>query len=417
MKKRILVISWFFPPVNSSEGLVTYKLLKASKYEYDVFTQKNNASWSYGKKDELPPSDNIHPIFAKSKELADWYPEAVEYYRQNADKYDIVMTRSMPPESHMAGLEIKKAFPGVKWIASFGDPVADNPFTKLALSIESPHSRKYCRSILGVFSPKRIIRNALFKMRLRKQKKQAFKKEEILQREIMKKCDRIIFNSEYQRDYMLSAYKEDYTGKSWILNHSFDPSLYPETKSENGVLTMNYVGHLDAIRTPRLFLEALCELAEDDPDLKDKFRVNFYGNMSDADKVYVVNNELYDIVRIRKPVNYQKSLEIMKNSDWLLHVDANITQLIDKNIFFAAKLADYIGAGSKIFGITMFSGISYDIMSKLGSVCVSYSKNEIKNYLYLIIYKNYTVDTNEEFRKEFENTEVARKFDLLTEEL
>ena len=27
LMKKILVISWFYPPINSSEGLVTYKLL------------------------------------------------------------------------------------------------------------------------------------------------------------------------------------------------------------------------------------------------------------------------------------------------------------------------------------------------------------------------------------------------------
>ena len=42
--KKILVISWYFPPVNSSEGLVTFKLLKNSEYEYDVFTQKNQVT-------------------------------------------------------------------------------------------------------------------------------------------------------------------------------------------------------------------------------------------------------------------------------------------------------------------------------------------------------------------------------------
>ena len=47
--KRILVISWYFPPINSSEGLVTYKLLKNSKYQYDVCMQDSNDSWSYGK--------------------------------------------------------------------------------------------------------------------------------------------------------------------------------------------------------------------------------------------------------------------------------------------------------------------------------------------------------------------------------
>ena len=29
--KRILVISWYFPPINSSEGLVTYKLLNSER--------------------------------------------------------------------------------------------------------------------------------------------------------------------------------------------------------------------------------------------------------------------------------------------------------------------------------------------------------------------------------------------------
>ena len=76
MDKKILVISWFYPPVTSSEGLVTYKLLKVSKNNYDVFTQKNNASWSYGNKDRLPESENVNTIFAKAKTLKEWKAEA-----------------------------------------------------------------------------------------------------------------------------------------------------------------------------------------------------------------------------------------------------------------------------------------------------------------------------------------------------
>lgn len=57
--KRILVISWYFPPINSSEGLVTYKLLKNSKFQYDVCMQDSNDSWSYGKDNYLPECENI----------------------------------------------------------------------------------------------------------------------------------------------------------------------------------------------------------------------------------------------------------------------------------------------------------------------------------------------------------------------
>lgn len=60
--KRILVISWYFPPINSSEGLVTYKLLKNSKYQYDVCMQDSNDSWSYGKNEQLPECGNVKKI-------------------------------------------------------------------------------------------------------------------------------------------------------------------------------------------------------------------------------------------------------------------------------------------------------------------------------------------------------------------
>ena len=47
------VISWFYPPINSSEGLVTFKLLNRSEIKHDVFTQKGNQHWSYKKENKL----------------------------------------------------------------------------------------------------------------------------------------------------------------------------------------------------------------------------------------------------------------------------------------------------------------------------------------------------------------------------
>ncbi len=417
MEKRILVFSWFYPPINSSEGLVTYKLLKASRYEYDVFTQKSNSSWSYGDKDYLPESENVHPIYAESKVLDTWWPEAVEYFRANADKYDIVMTRSMPPESHKIGLEVKKIKPSVTWIASFGDPIGDNPYTKMIQPDPDAHSARRCLGFLGVISPMRVCRRIGYKLTTRRRTEQQAKRERNLQNDIMRACDYVIYNSTYQRDYMLSCCREDRSAKSVVLNHSFDPALYPAEKKQNDRITMSYVGHLDYIRTPKLFLEAVAELAKRDPDLAARFHVDFYGNMGDADKLYIINNELCDIVSVRRPVKYLESLQVMKDSDWLLQVDANITSVNPRNIFFAAKLADYIGAGNPILGITMMDGISADIIRGLGSVCVSYSRNEIMNYLWLIIYEGYRGNSDPAFRESFSNADVARKFDELVDRI
>ena len=129
--KKILVISWFYPPVNSSEGLVTFKLINNSKYQYDVFTQKNHKAWSYGNNMKFENNENVETIFGKCDNIEEWVDAAYHYFEHNRDKYDIIMTRSMPQESHLVGMKIKKDFPDVKWIASFGDPIKSNPYHNL----------------------------------------------------------------------------------------------------------------------------------------------------------------------------------------------------------------------------------------------------------------------------------------------
>ena len=134
--------------------------------------------------------------------------------------------------------------------------------------------------------------------------------------------------------------------------------------------------------------------------------------MSSSDKLYIIDNYLGDVVKIMKPVNYLKSLELMKSSDWLIHIDANLFNILDKNVFFAAKLADYIGSGSNIIGLTMQDGASADILRNLGAVITTYSSNEIMNYLYLIIYGNYNVHINKKYVGEFNSVNIANHFDL-----
>ena len=67
-----------------------------------------------------------------------------------------------------------------------------------------------------------------------------------------------------------------------------------------------------------------------------------------------------------------------------------------RTFFFAAKLADYIGADRPIFGITMFDGAGADVVRDVNGLTVSYTVDEIKNYLYLILYEGYQIEVNEE---------------------
>ena len=391
--KKILVITWFYPPVNSSEGLVTYKLLNNSRYEYDVFTQKNSASWSYGNNDNLENNRNINCIFAESNNLKDWKKEAIKYFKENKNKYDVVMTRSMPPESHEIGIKIKKIKPCIKWIASFGDPIANNPY--VSLTKKNDHTRFLVR--VKRF-PKTLVRNMLRK----------YVTENPIENKTIKYSDMIIFNSIEQQKYMLGNKKKE----SIVLAHSYYDKLYPKNvKKFDDKIHITYIGHLDKIRTPKLLLEAVRELKQADINLFEKLEVDFYGNLCTDDKLYIFNNELYDVIKYKKQVGYLESLKIMKESNFLLHIDANLSLVNNENIFFAAKLADYIGSCTPIIGITMLDGASANILRDINGLVLTYSKSDIKNYLRKIIYENYSFDLNKDACLEYSAKKVAEKFD------
>lgn len=416
--KRILVVSWFYPPINSSEGLVTYKLLRNSSMQYDVCMQEGNDSWSYGKNEMLPESEHVHKIAIPGDSLELWKEKVIEYFSAHKDSYEIVMTRSMPPESHEIGLKIKEIKPEIKWIASFGDPIANNPFVLNGMKKVSPYSLKSGQiGLKGAVSPKRILKNMLWKRRTRNEQL-PFRREQQLERDIITHCDHMIMNNPYQKQYMLGNYDKTVKDKALVLPHSFDASLYDKEigTEDTGKIRMVYIGHLDDIRSPHLLLNAVLELKKDQPDLADRLDISFYGNMSAKEKVYLIDNELLDVIHIKKPVDYKTSLAVMKSSDWLIHIDANLSSILSDNIFFAAKLADYIGAGRPIFAVTMFDGAGADIVREVNGVTVSYTVDEIKNYLYLIVYKGYHITVNEEARAKYNAVNVAAEFDRFIKE-
>lgn len=409
--KKILVISWFYPPVNSSEGIVTYKLLNNSKYEYDVFTQKNSTSWSYGNKDYLKNNKNVNCIFSDSNTLKQWKTEAVEYFKKNMDKYDVVMTRSMPPESHEVGIMLKKIKPSIKWIASFGDPISNNPYTLLTMK-SNPYKVDKTSSIRRIINPFRIIKSIIY--RLKKTIKNSFLDTKI-ESKTLKKCDMVIFNSNEQREYMT---KGNLKTDSVIINHSYMEELYPKKVEKNTEkIIISYIGHLDAIRTPKILLEAIKEIKEEDEHLCNKLEVDFYGNLYHDDKIYIYDNELYDIVKYKKQISYLESLKKMKESDYLLHIDANLSDVIDHNIFFAAKLADYIGSKIPIISITMLEGTSANIMRKVNGLILTYSVSDVKNYLRKIIYENYQFNLDEKSSNLYNAKIVATEFDNMVKDL
>lgn len=421
MKKKILVISWFYPPINSSEGLVTFKLINNSKYDYDVFTQGSVEDWTYGSNVTYKNNDNVNVISSNATYIPFWISECVEYFKQNRDKYDAIMTRAMPQECHLAGIKIKKLFPDVKWIASFGDPIDKNPYHHIACKLFSINSLKNFinrdKGFKFKISPKRIALNAAWEFKHKWERKLRAQLKYI-QENTIKMADKIVLNNESQKRYMIGDNKAN-LAKTVVVHHSYDKSFYEDIKKkENEKIRFLFVGHLDEIRNVTPILMAINDLKADYPDLAEKVEFVFYGNMSAADKLYIIDNALYDVVKKEKAIDYQQSLSEMQQADWLIHTDGNIGSIVNENIFFAAKIVDYFGSGTNIFATTMQTGDVIDVLNNANALVSSYSYNEIKNWLYLIIYQGFKKEPNHEYiEKEFSSVNVAKVFDASVDEM
>lgn len=412
--KKIFVISWYYPPINSSEGLVTWKLLNRSEYAYDVFTQNSVEAWTYGLSAKFESREEVKTIFAKSTTFDAWKQEAFRYFADHYWEYDAVMTRSMPQESHEAGLLIKEAFPNVKWIASFGDPIKTNPYQHLNCTLYSPKSVRNLvnrdKGLRWKLNPKRMAFAGLWMVRHR----DAVQHREHLaqiENDTLRLADRIILNNRSQMRWMIGDNKA-LLNKTHLIRHTFEKALYPETEPKpRKKLRFVFIGHLDEIRTALPLFEGIRALKEEKKDLARHAEFLFYGEIADSDALYLVKNDLTDVVRIRKPVSYLESLAIMHDADWVVHIDANIASVVDENIFFAAKIADYFGSGSNLLAVTMPKGDVADVLRAAGAQVLNFSTNEIRQALYLMIYEGITAKPDPKVIEEFSADYAAEKFD------
>ena len=350
---KIFVASWFFPPSTSSEGIVTYKLLRNSMYEYDVFSAESDL-WGYKEKTDIKNAENITVYRVKTDDIDEWKKACVEKFESLYDKkgYSCIMTRSMPPESISVGSMIKERHPEIKWIASLADPIANNPYEIDAYVEKNSMLSKEQKIML-----KRALRaedesalsawesHPMASIRLLCKLK---KWENIVLRE----ADLIICPTAEQIRYMLG--KKHWNPKCVPIPHSFDPTFYSEEQGiDDGKMHFLFIGYSDQTRSLEPIIKAIRRLKESRSAALDEMQVDIVGNNPRNLKDQVLNYYLDDIIFFHEGVNYYQSLKWMQNADWLIHIDAFFDELAPcGSIFFAGKLADYFGTDKPIFALT-----------------------------------------------------------------
>ncbi|AMP19964.1 hypothetical protein AZF37_01090 [endosymbiont 'TC1' of Trimyema compressum] len=404
-----IVFSYFFPPLNSSEGNVTFKLINASKYDYEVFYQNQSDLWSYGKNIFLR-SDRIKVIPSNTSDLEGFRDKGIALFSNDKmAEYGFMMSRSMPLESHQIALAIKKRNSNKFWLASFGDPIANNPYEKFAYEYTC---RPSIRSLRGI---KLNIKHQLMKTAYKKKNQGHI----MLQNEIFSLAEKLIFNSEHQCRYMLGERYDELIHKALILPHPYDLNLYksryeeivgiPENSNfQDSRIKILFAGHTDDIRSLRYFLQALESQKE---YFKDKLQFTILGNLPQSERDYISLHDLSSLIVYGKQVSYEKSLLEMRDADLLVHVDAEFPpEVLQENIFFAAKISDYLGSGTKIVGLTS-GGISKNILTETGQYCLTNNKVIIANFLYDVTTGKVDLSKNPNPPAKYNSVNIAKIYD------
>ena len=239
-------------------------------------------------------------------------------------------SRSHPPASHLAALElIEGPLQGVPWAAHFTEPWSQHPYYKSHMT----------RAALRRF-----------------------------EQQIFAAATRLIFATPELRDSMLAGEDSILMEKARVVPHLFDPALFTHAQAsppaefqnaQTGVKSIAHVGHFSEFRSPGVLLDAMATLQDLHPGLSARYSVWLVGAKIEppagtpaADVAAPAN------ARLSGSVPYLESLGIMKAADVLLTIEGPAL----KNVFFPAKLVDYLGAGKPLFAIAPRDSLTAKLM-------------------------------------------------------
>lgn len=410
---NIFVASWFFPPSTSSEGIVTYKLLRNSRHSYDVFSSTSK-QWGYNASMHLHGEKNIHSYTIETDDIQEWADACVAQFEKlyPQKRYICVMTRSTPPESILVGQQIKEKYPQVKWIASLADPVANNPY-ELKAYIED------CPTLFE--GDKQALRQALRSSNEALLKPWETRPESGIrllcklkhwENIVLRQADMIISPTGRQLRYITGG--QGWNSKFFALPHSFDPALYPdENRKPSDKVVFSYIGYSDNLRSLEPIVRAVRLLAQNGSPFLDKLEIRFIGNYPRMIQDMILNYYLEHIIKCCPGVDYEHSLALMRESDWLIHIDALFPELQPGgSIFFAGKLADYMGANRPILALTGEGTPASEIVDEAGGICISAQDTAgIACKLEQILSGRQTAQCNQAFIQNYRADRVAARFD------
>lgn len=239
-----------------------------------------------------------------------WVNPSVNYLKKylKENHFDALVTTGPPHSVHLIGLNLKKEFPNLKWIADFRDP-----WTEIS----------YYQHL--------------------KLTKFADQKHRNLEQKVFENAD-ITLATSYS-----DAEKFRRKGANAVcITNGFDvENQEPRTENREPTtqFTLSYIGVLEQLRNPEVLWRVLNDLIKENEDFRKNFQLKFVGRIDDRILDKITSSELNNSVKNLGYLSHSEANLEMQNSDLLLIT--NFPEEKSKGII-PGKIFEYLATKKQI---------------------------------------------------------------------
>ena len=275
------------------------------KYKAGQFDTKDNQGW----KSRL--SIFIRGNFFIPDARVFWVKPSVKFLKKylKENHFDVVVTTGPPHSMHLIGLEIKKQFPEINWVADFRDPWTE----------------------ISYYKHLKLTKSSDFKHRK-------------LEQEIFDHADITIATS-----YTDAKNFRKKGAKAICITNGFDGEITIQNREKSkGKFVLSYIGVLEQLRNPATLWQVLNEIISENVDFKNDFQINFVGKIDPKILEDLENSNLNNFIQNLGYLPHKESVVEMQSSNLLL-----ITNFPDEKSagIIPGKLFEYLQSGNTIISI------------------------------------------------------------------
>lgn len=367
-----LVFAYCFPPFSDTSAIVAAKIISSRRRRVDIISADlSNVRSQDDSLDYLAARwTNELSLLEVPASFSNW--EAITQYAQLGSElaserqelrgkdYETVYSRAMWAGSHVAGALFKIQNPTVEWIAEFSDPLRFGvDGTPRPGELTENEAARTLLSLVESFDTGVAIKT-LF---------------DLIEVSTLALADQVIFTNDQQRSYMLADYdpvfRQNVLDKSIVRPHPTPPAkAYHQVKTgyrfDTSRVNVAYFGTFYKNRGLNDVLIALLNAGE---RIRARVRVHIFTNNVVEAREEVAKFGLTNLVRVEEYLPYLEFLNACTAVDVLLVNDVHTPEGA-QNPFLPSKVADYIGSGTKIWGIvekgSPLSQVELDYTSTVG---------------------------------------------------